>query len=154
MEGPQYTHTNSAFSMTCSVEINIRAQAESIWKLLTDAKDFPRWNSTVSGIDGQIREGEKLRVHVPGTKRTFTPKVSGLVPGKRMIWTGGFAPLFKGVRTFELTPRENGSTDFMMEETFSGLILPLVKGSFPDFGPVFESYANDLKSEAERVART
>ena len=65
----------------------------------------------------------------------------------------GFAPIFKGVRTFVLTPRNDGSTDFVMEERFSGLILPLVKGSMPDFGPVFERYANDLKREAEQVAQ-
>ena len=31
------------------------------------------------------------------------------------------------------------------------LMLPLLKGSLPDFGPVFERYANDLKREAERA---
>jgi hypothetical protein len=57
-------------------------------------------------------------------------------------------------RTFpgRTTPRNDGSTDFVMEERFSGLILPLVKGSMPDFGPVFERYANDLKREAEQAA--
>jgi hypothetical protein len=118
---------------------------------LTDAEGFPRWNSTVSGVEGQIREGERLRLRVPGTDRVFTPKVSGVVPNERMTWTGGFAPIFKGVRTFVLRPRNDGSTDFMMEERFSGLILPLVKGSMPDFGPVFERYASDLKREAERA---
>ena len=68
-----------------------------------------------------------------------------------MTWTGGFAPMFKGVRTFELKPRGDGSTDFAMEERFSGLVLPLMKGSMPDFGPVFEAYANDLKRAAERA---
>jgi hypothetical protein len=73
--------------------------------LLTDAKGFPRWNSTVSAVEGQIREGERLRLRVPG----------------------GFAPIFKGVRTFVLRPRNDGSTDFAMEERFSGLMLPLVQ---------------------------
>jgi hypothetical protein len=47
-------------------------------------------------------------------------------------------------------PREDSSTDFVMEERFSGLMLPLVKRSLPDFGPIFERYAADLKNEAER----
>jgi hypothetical protein len=47
-----------------------------------------------------------------------------------MTWAGGLAPFFKGVRTFVLTPRSDGSSDFAMEERFSGLMLPLVKGSF------------------------
>jgi hypothetical protein len=29
-------------------------------------------------------------------------------------------------------------------------MLPMIKGSLPDFGPVFERYASDLKNEAER----
>jgi hypothetical protein len=143
------TQSRGVFSMACRVELNIQATAAAVWNLLTDAKGFPRWNSTITRVEGQIREGERLRLHVPGTNRTFTPRVSGVVPDERMTWTGGFSPVFKGVRTFDLTPRADGSTDFVMEERFSGLMLPLVKGSMPDFGPVFERYANDLKREAE-----
>lgn len=152
MTEPTITQSRGAFSMACAVEVNIRASAETLWNLLTDAKGFPRWNSTVSGIEGQIREGERLRLHVPGTDRTFTPTVSDVVPRARMTWTGGFAPVFKGVRTFLLKPRPDGSTDFAMEERFSGLMLPLARGSMPDFGPVFARFASDLKREAESVA--
>jgi hypothetical protein len=152
MKEPQITQTHSTFSMACGVELNIRATAERIWSLLTDAGGFPRWNSTVTGIEGQIREGERLRLSVPGTDRTFTPRVSGVVPNERMTWTGGFAPVFKGVRTFQLTPRSDGTTDFAMQERFSGLVLPLAKGSMPDFAPVFQRFASDLKLEAERAA--
>jgi hypothetical protein len=149
MQEPKITKAQSVFSMSCSVEVTIRAAAERVWGLLTDAKGFPSWNSTVSSIDGHISEGQRLRLHVPGADRTFTPTVSGVVPNQRMTWTGGFAPMFKGVRTFELTARTDGSTDFAMEERFSGLMLPLVKGSMPDFGTVFTTYANDLKRAAE-----
>jgi hypothetical protein len=38
-----------------------------------------------------------------------------------------------------------------MEERFAGLVLPLVKGSLPDFGPVFARFAGDLRTEAERA---
>jgi hypothetical protein len=150
MSEPIVTQTHRLLSFACSVEANIRAQAAVIWSLLTDTQNFSRWNSTVSGIEGQIREGERLRLHVPGTDRTFTPKVSNVIPNQRMTWTGGFAPIFKGVRTFALRSRNDGSTDFVMEERFSGLMLPFVKSSLPDFGSIFARYANDLKREAER----
>jgi hypothetical protein len=152
MKEPKVTQTQGIFSMTFGVVVNIRARVDRIWSLLTEAKDFPRWNSTVTSIEGQIRDGQQLRLRVPGTDRTFTPKISGVVPYERMTWTGGFTPLFKGVRTFELTPRNDGSTDFAMAECFSGLMLPLLKRSLPDFGPVFERYANDLRNEAERAS--
>jgi len=138
--------------MTCSVEVNIRADAESIWSLLTDATSFPRWNSTVTSVKGQIREGERLRLHVPGTNRTFTPMVSGVVAARRMIWSDGLPWIFTGIRTFVLKPHDHGSTTFVMEERFSGLMFALVKRMLPDFRPIFEAYANDLKREAERIA--
>ena len=138
MQAARITQSRGVFSMTCRVALNIGAPAAHIWSLLTDANGFPRWNSTVTRVEGQIGEGERLRLHVPGTDRTSTPRVSGVVPDKRMTWTGGFSPVFKGVRTFELRPCEDGSTQFAMEERFSGLMLPFVKGSMPDFGPVFE----------------
>ena len=137
--------------MTCRVAVNIEARAEIVWGLLTDAKGFPRWNSTVTEIEGEIREGERLRVHVAGTKRTFTPEVSGVVPGRRMVWSNGIASVFRGVRTFYLTPRSAASTDFVMEERFSGVMFALTKGMLPDFRPIFEAYASDLKREAQRL---
>ena len=144
------TQSRGLFSMACRVELNIQAPAATIWSLLTNANDFPRWNSTVTRVEGQVREGAQLRLHVPGTDRTFSPRVSGVLPDRRMTWTGGFALVFKGVRTFELRQQDEGSTDFVMEERFSGLMLPIVRGSMPDFGPVFASFANDLKRGAER----
>jgi hypothetical protein len=47
--------------------------------------------------------------------------------------------------------RQDVTSDFAMHERFSGLMLPLIKRSFPDFGPVFQRYARDPKSEAERA---
>jgi hypothetical protein len=41
-----------------------------------------------------------------------------------------------------------------MVEVFRGLMLPMIKGSLPDFGPPFEQYAADLKREAEARGRT
>jgi hypothetical protein len=153
MNEPLFTQSMKALEMTCRVEVNILTNAETVWRLLTDANGFSRWNSTVTGIDGEIREGERLRLHVPGTSRTFTPKVSGVVPGRVMIWSDGIAGIFRGVRTFALRPRNGTSTDFVMEERFSGVMFALTKRMLPDFRPIFEAYANDLKREAERIAR-
>jgi hypothetical protein len=149
MSQPQVIQSRGPFSLSCAVEVTIRADPARIWSLLTDAEGFQRWNSTVTRVDGQIRDGERLRIHVPGTDRTFTPTVSGVVPRERMVWTGGIRPIFKGVRTFALSPKDEISTQFMMKEEFSGLMIPLVRGSLPDFGPIFQRYADDLKRAAE-----
>ena len=61
--------------------------------------------------------------------------------------------MFLGVRTYSLTPSEDGlETAFRMTEVFSGLMLPMIGGRLPDFGPIFERSATDLKTEAERAS--
>ena len=54
----EFAQEKNTFSMTFRVETRIHAKAEDIWKLLTDAKRFSTWNSTVKAIDGNIQEGE------------------------------------------------------------------------------------------------
>jgi len=146
--------TKTAFRMECGVAVNVRAKPGAVWALLTNAAEFPRWNSTVTRIVGEIALGQKLALEVPAAPgRVFKPKVTELEPERRMVWSDGAAPMFKGVRTFTLTPKGDGTTDFSMVEVFSGVMLPLIKGSLPDFGPPFETYAGDLKREAERRAQ-
>jgi hypothetical protein len=142
----------STFRMECRVVIHIAAPPRKIWALLTNADDFPRWNSTVSSIEGDIVPGSKLALRVPVSERTFTPTVTELEPERRMVWADGMAPFFRGERTYTLTPRADGTTDFEMVEVFSGVMLPMIKGSLPDFAPIFDRYARDLKNEAERSA--
>ena len=148
---PKAEKTRSTFRMTCSVKCTIQAAPERVWSLLTDAPGFARWNSTVTSLGGTIALGEKLAIKVPAAPgRTFKPRVTALEPRARMVWSDGAAPMFKGVRTYEVTAGAGGVTEFAMTEVFSGVMLPLIAGSLPDFGPIFETYAADLKREAER----
>jgi len=68
-----------------------------------------------------------------------------------MVWAEGAAPMFKGVRTYTLAPGGAGTTVFTMTEVLRGLAVPMAKGSLPDFGPIFETYASDLARAAEAV---
>jgi hypothetical protein len=40
----------------------------------------------------------------------------------------------------------------MPQQTPAHLMLPLIRASLPDFGAVFETYAEDLRREAEKRA--
>ncbi len=48
------------FSRETTVSIDIKADSSLIWTLLTNASDFPRWNSTIISIDGNITPGGKI----------------------------------------------------------------------------------------------
>ncbi len=146
------TKSKTLFQMAYGVGITINAKPEHIWSFLTNAEGFPRWNSTISSIKGKIALGEKIELQARiAPERIFKLKVSEFVPGQRMVWRDGSAPMFQGVRTFILKAKGDKATDFFMEERFSGLMLPLIAKALPDFGEAFEDYAKDLKREAERV---
>jgi hypothetical protein len=137
--------------MLYEVTADIRAPAETIWGILTDASAYPDWDSGVERIEGSIAPGEKIKVFSemnPG--RGFPVKVTEFEPARRMTWTGGMPlGLFKGVRTFTLDPGPDSTTRFEMRETFSGPLLPLMRRSMPDFGPSFEKYGAGLTAVAE-----
>lgn len=140
----------STFRRSVTVEIPIKASPERLWALLTTAADIARWNSTVSSIEGTVAPGARLKITVPISSRTFNVQVDTFEPPHRLVWSDGNA-VFRGVRTYALMPQAGGITLFHMEEVFTGFMLPLIARSLPDFKPVFERYAADLKREAERA---
>lgn len=143
------TASTGTFRMTIAVDEQIRASPARVWSALTDVGRFPAWNSTITTMEGEIREGGQVRMTVAAAgDRVFKVRVHDVVPEQRMVWSDGFAPMFRGVRTYTLSA-EDGGTRFRMEEVLSGLMLPLIRGSLPDFEPIFARYAADLKAHTE-----
>lgn len=152
MTDSKATKTRSTFRLECTVVRDIEASPEKIWRLLTDAANFTQWNSTLQSMDGEIVPGGLVKMTVPEVPgRTFKAKVAEYVPNQWMLWVDGFAPMFMGKRSFSLKPNGDGTTSFTMTEVLSGLMLPLIAGKLPDFVPIFEQYADDLKKAAEGI---
>jgi hypothetical protein len=138
-----------------STRIKINASSEKVWKLLTEVQDWPRWNSTVIGVNGTVALGQKVTVRVKtAPNQAFPVKVTKLDAPHQMVWQGGMPlpVLFKGERTYSLTPASTGETDFSMEEVFDGLLAGLITKSIPDLQPAFEEFARCLKTEAEKAS--
>ncbi len=132
---------------------SIDAPPAAVWSVLTDAAGYAGWDSGIDRVDGSIATGEKITVHAtvsPG--RSFPVKVRIDEPAGTMTWIGGMPlGLFKGVRTFTLTPVDGGRTAFTMREEFSGPLLGLIWRSMPDLAPSFQQFADGLRAQAERV---
>lgn len=136
------------FSRTTTVSIGIKADPSIVWALLTNASDFARWNSTVVSLDGEIRQGTKLRLKSTlDPSRTFKLKVKEVVPEQKLVWGDAL-----GQRTYLLGKTEKGTT-FTMTEKIGGPIFPLFANKIPSFDQSFEQFAADLKKEAEAIAR-
>ncbi len=135
---------------TYSVTESISADADAIWELLTDAAAYPDWNSTIISLDGEIAVGNRISlVSTVNPKRAFKLTVEEMAKPHRMVWADGMPlGLFKGVRTYTLTPGD-GVTTFEMTEEFSGLLEPLISKGIPDMTESFHEFAASLKRAAE-----
>ena len=144
--------SKSLFRRECAVTAEIAASPERIWKLLTDVDDMVRWNTTLTSMAGTIGPGGSVKMEVPEAPgQVFEIEVTTFTPPSEMVWTQGNPVFFLGVRTYRLTPQPAGTTRFDVIEVFSGLALPMAASRLPDFKPIFERYAADLKEEAERA---
>jgi hypothetical protein len=129
----------------------IKATPDSIWRVLTDAAGYTRWDSGVDRVDGIIAPGQTITVRskaAPG--RAFPVKVTEFQPATRMTWAGGMPlGLFKGVRTFVLRRVDEGTTHFTVREEYAGPLLGVMWRSMPDLRPSFAQFARGLKVQAE-----
>lgn len=140
------TTVRKTFNRETSVSINIDADAAIVWKLLTTGTDFARWNSTVTSLEGEIAEGEKIRLKsILDEKRTFKLKVKEMVENELMVWGDS-----QGKRVYTLTKNGDGVT-YSMTEKIGGLMFPMYAKMIPPFDETFEAFARDLKNEAEKI---
>lgn len=141
--------SKTTFGRETSIRVNIEADAAIIWALLTNAADFPRWNSTVISISGKIQNGETIELKSTlDEKRTFKLKIKEFVPNQRLVWGD---PM--GSRVYSLEKAGKG-TQFTMSEKIGGPLFPLFTGMIPSFDESFDKFAADLKKEAETIQRS
>ena len=141
------TTTKTTFSRETSVSTTINADPSIVWALLTRAADIPRWNSTVTSIKGEIREGETIELKSTlDEKRTFKLKVKEFVPNQRLVWGDA-----QGNRVYTIDRGAGTGVLFTMTEKIGGPLFPLFAGFIPSFDESFERYAADLKKEAESI---
>ena len=133
----------------------IEPPPERIWEILTDGPAYASWENGVVRVEGTIAPGQTIKVvSEANPDRTFPVKVVEFDPPKRMAWSGGMPlGLFKGVRTFALTPDGAGATRFHVREEYTGPLLGMIWRTIPDLGPSFAKFADGLKRHAE-TART
>lgn len=129
---------------------SISASPEAIWAIITDPGRLAAGGLGIARIEGAIAPGASIKLWSEAApKRAFPLRVSVFERPHRMVWEGGLPlGLFRGIRTFTLTPLGR-ETRFTMREDFSGLMLPLIARSMPDLGPGFALFGDGLKRLAE-----
>lgn len=139
-----------------ATEIEIAAPADRVWAVLTDFSGYPRWNPFIRSVAGTLQEGATLTVHIqpPGAKAMrFRPRVLAVQPCRELRWKGRLLVpgLFDGEHQFWLQPTGAGGAVLHHAETFSGVLVPLLRRALDGATRQgFIAMNQALKQEAER----
>lgn len=135
-------------------DIEIDAPAGRVWTILTDFAAFPDWNPFIQRISGNRVVGAKLEVFLqpPGGRgMTFRPTVLAAEPDRELRWLGRLLVpgLFDGEHSFRIEPLAGDRVRFVQEESFSGLLLPLLRSTLGQAEEGFRQMNLALKTRAE-----
>lgn len=132
-----------------SRSIEVAAPPEVVWDVLTGFADWPKWNPDVKSMsfDGPLEPGSTFRWKSgPGTIVSTLEEVD---PPRRVRWRGRTMSI-AALHEYRLEPRDGG-TRVETEETFSGLLARLMRGSLQKtLDRALEQGLEQLKAEAER----
>jgi hypothetical protein len=136
-------------------EIEIDASAERVWDVLTDVAAYDEWNPFIKLLEGELREGSRLRATIAppgGRATTFTPSVIDLQPRRRVVWLGhlGVRWVFDGEHIHEIEELGRGRTRYVQRERFTGALVPFVGGMLRKTEEGFRRMNAELKERAER----
>jgi uncharacterized protein YndB with AHSA1/START domain len=110
-----------------AAEVDISAEIDLVWKVLTDIAAWPSWNEDVKSgyIRDPVAEGTRFRWRVGGG--TITSTFTDVVQPRLLAWVGRMSPLgITAVHVWHLTPHYD-STFVRTEESWSGWLPRLLK---------------------------
>ncbi len=118
---------------TLHTEIIINAGVEEIWEVLTNFRDFHKWNPFMRRARGVFGIGEKLEVTIypPMSPRlTFHPVITKIEPFQEFRWIGHalHPKIIEGEHIFKLEECGPDSVKFIHQEFLTGWLTPLFLG--------------------------
>jgi uncharacterized protein YndB with AHSA1/START domain len=129
--------------------VQIAADPDTVWRLLSDLGGWPRWKSDVRSVSlrGPLAPGSMF-VWKAGAG-TLRPTLREVERPARIVWSGATLGI-KAIDVFRLEPRDDG-TLVAQEESWEGLVVSLFAGRLRrTLQSSIDKGLADLKSEAER----
>ena len=123
------TAQNPRKMKSIQTEIIINASQKKVWKALTDFENYPNWNTFIISIEGELKEGSRLKnkMILDGKENVFKPKILKIIPNEHLEWLGK-APLgiFNGQHYFKLEAINPTQTKLIHGENFSGWLRGMI----------------------------
>jgi uncharacterized protein YndB with AHSA1/START domain len=107
-------------------EIEIAAEPDAVWDVLTDFDGWPSWNPDVKSmsIDGDVAPGTKFRWK--SGPASITSTIQRVERPRLIAWTGETLGM-SAIHVYRLDARDGG-TVVHTEESFQGWLARLLRG--------------------------
>ncbi|HKY11979.1 MAG TPA: SRPBCC family protein [Gaiellaceae bacterium] len=132
-------------------QIEIAAEPQIVWEVLTAFEGWPSWNPDVKSMSmhGAVVTGSRFRWKAgPGT---ITSTIERVEPPRLIAWTGKTLGL-RAIHFYWLEPRD-GKTFVRTEESYEGLVAGLMRARLKKtLDRALANGLRSLKAEAERRA--
>ena len=138
--------------MKITTSIIINASSQKVWAILTNFQAYPKWNPFVKYIAGDQEVGSKLEIHLDGM--IFKPLIKQYNHEKELSWLGYLwvKGLFDGYHSLKINKIGNEQCEFIHEEEFKGILVPLLKHKLQTETQLgFIQMNKALKNRAERA---
>lgn len=151
---PEYRKSGRSAELCSRIEVD--APPETLWKILMDFKEYPRWNPFIRRIQGIPSVGERLEVSIKPSGAmglNMRPVLLNVEPASELRWVGHLLirGLFDGEHVFQIRALEGGRSLFIQREYFRGLLLPLFETMLKnDTSRGFYEMNEAMKARAEQ----
>lgn len=136
--------------------ITIKADAATVWEVLTDFDSYAEWNPFIIESAGEPVAGSTLRntLRNGGTELQFEPTITVADEGKELRWLGRFLipGIVDGEHYFLIEEVGPSQVRVVHGENFRGALVPFA-GSALDVEDGFAAMNTALKTRAEDRAR-
>lgn len=134
-------------------QILVNARQSTVWDILTDTGNVTVWESGITAIEGEMRDGGSIRIRTDGSKRGGLRMRVQQLPGEVMRWRKAL-PLGLLRRTFTviLTP-EAGFTHLRITHELAGLLSPFAGKTLPASPDNLQAFAEAVRKRAELLDR-
>ncbi len=120
---------NVVTTLELKTEVVFDAPKEKVWEVLIDSDMYAEWNPFITSVIGEMKQGEQItNVMVnKGRETTFSPVITVFLENESLEWLGSaLGGMFKGCHYFKLSETEEGRSEMVHGEEFSGLLSGLV----------------------------